>query len=572
MSDGATSQSFFEELSVFTTSHNVSEETLPLLPSVQETLAQWTSNSRYHATYFTPILRGIPRLFLATDPSISKIKKPFMDREVLLRHWLHRPLLTLYASSTPSLSLHLSLLTWVISDGWGDLFTQLEAAHLIHAHFPHFKLTLFTLIHQERTPPCCEHPFEQVLISYSGKLNGPISHSPFSREQLLILSRSDLLIEMPTAFPRIDELLASLTPTPSYLRLGENSMIDSVLYHPTTPAWSMGLHFLEKGIFIKTLPLIENDLPLRDQNLRHLLLSPFEDVANYRKHRRFQLAYTKSYRGLYLYLVAVLSSLADDPRDLDICLFQAPLLAQVLHRQFQDPLSLEFPLFQQWNIGEFHLYISPHFTHVSISSSGKRVRFIHCDQIAHDDQLLLTSFTDHLIGATGDQSVLEAIATGCPFFYDPPSFKRAFLIDLCHIAEKKLSAFPSLGQFLRLCLKDPTLSLEDDQGGWVSENCVAATHDFLSLEEDNDLAIGQALGKLLKHPDLPLAFQALQHYLANHYSMTPILKGLITRTALGKQYPFLLEQEENELKKLLQGTQTLDETLTLIARHIDEKM
>ena len=591
MKSSGSLQQFFEELTSFIDSRKELISPPPSF-SLEEELLQWAESSSYPSHCFTPILRGLPRLFLQTDLSQSTIKKPFSDRNTLIRHWLHRPLLTLYASSSLCTPIKISILTWVISDGWGDLFAQLEAAHLIHTHFPQLQLTLFTLIHKDRTPPEYDNPFEQEVILYSGELNGPMTHTPFSSEQLKILSDTDLLIEMPTAFPHIDQLLrcvglnesqqaraatqegrsiASPTPTPLHIRLGEHSMIDAVPYHPATSAWSMGLHFLEKGIFIKTLPEVAGDVPLRNRDLHNLLFSPFKNVESYRRHRSFQLAYTKNYRGLYLYLTALLSSLSEDDRDVDICFFQAPILAQLLNQQFRDPVSQELPLFKAWNVKEFHLYCSPYHTKVPIASSGKLVRFIHCVSIAHEDQLLLTSLTDHLIGVTGDQSVLEAMSTGRPFFYDPPCFKRPFLADLCQIAEKKLSEFPQLSQFFKLCLKTTSLHLDDDQAGWVSEECVEATKAFLSLEEDNDLAIGKALGNLLRDPLLSLAFQALRQYLADHYSITPILSGLISRTALFKKYPILAFQEERELEKLFQGVQTLDETLTHINRHIDEK-
>ncbi|MBS0653254.1 MAG: hypothetical protein JSR39_06970, partial [Verrucomicrobia bacterium] len=483
-----------------------------------------------------------------------------------------RPLFTLY-SKLPFFKGKIVLLTWIISDGWGDLFAQLEAAKVLNSHFPHLDLTLFTLVHKDRTPPAFEHPFEQHWIPYSGKLNGPIVHEAFSSAQLEKIADSDLLIELPTPFPYIRELLGQLKKIPSYVRIGEHSMIDTVHYHPETSARSMGLHFLEKGIFIKKAPKVDlkNRIQLKDQNLQKLLFGSFQDLEHYQTTNRFQIAYTKSFRGLCLYLTALLSSLDEDEKDIDICFFQMDLLAQSLEKKFKDPISQNYPLLKAWNIGELHIYYQQLHSIVPILGRGKRLRLIHCTSLCHDDHLFLTSITDRLIGATGDQSILEAISTGKPVFYDPPHFKRPFLRDLCLIAEKKLGSFPCLAEFFKLCLKNPSLPLEENHQGWVSEEYVETSKASVSLEEGTDTGIGKELGLLLKDPAMSHAFEALRQYLAEAYSIDPILTGLVCRALLIKQNPSLAQLEEEEVQKLLDGAQTLDETLSNIAKTLAVK-
>lgn len=560
------SPTFFEELDAFIASRDLSRDPLKSDPVLLENkLSDWIARSRFPSSFFQPILRGLPRHFQQTDPSLSKIKRAFRNENLLIRQWLDRPLLTLY-SKLPFSKGKIVLLTWIISDGWGDLFAQLEAAKVLSAYFPHLDLTLLTLVHKDRTPPACEHPFEQHWIPYSGKLNGPIVHEAFSSIQLKKISESDLIIELPTPFPHVRELLGQLKKIPDYVRIGEHSMIDTVHYHPETSARSMGLHFLEKGIFIKKISKApsKNGLHLKDQNLQKLLFGSFKDLENYQTKNRFQIAYTKSFRGLYLYLTALLSSLDEDEKDIDICFFQMDLLAQVLEKKFKEPFSQDYPLLKAWNIGELHIYYQQFHSIVPISGRGKRLRLIHCSSLCHDDHLFLTSLTDRLIGATGDQSILEAISTGKPFFYDPPHFKRPFLRDLFLIAEKKLGTFPCLAKFFKLCLKNPSLPLEENHQGWVSEEYVDTSEARVSLEENSDVGIGKALGRLLKDPALPHAFEALRYYLAEAYSIDPILTGLVCRTLLIKQNPSLVGQEEAEIQRFLDGKQTLDETLEKI--------
>ena len=624
---------FFDEISSFINANSSLQDPLESDPPLLENkLSDWIAHSTFPSNFFHPVLRGLPRQFLQTDPSISIVKRAFRNEPILIRQWLERPLLTLYSidllhnplclekseifsqvfrnclqfrisrmsrleesrreikiktcekrtilpdewgyardlkAAIPSCySIHITLLTWVIADGWGDLFCQIEAAAVLHSYFPHLKLTLFTLVHEDKDPPSYDHPFEQHRIRFTGKLNGTITIEPFSSSQLKTISQSDLVLEIPTPFPHLDKLLGQLPKIPPLARIGEHSMIDTIHYQPETSAWSMGLHFLEKGIFIKKVPQASQNLHLKNQNLKQLILGAAQDWEQYRQKNRFQIAYTKNYRGLYLYLMALLTSLDDDEKNIDICFFQMDLLAMVLEYKFKDPRSQEYLLLKAWNIGELQLYFENFQSVIPIAKSGKRVRLIHCRSLDHDDQLVLTSLSDRLIGATGDQSVLEAISTGKPFFFDPPTFKRPFLRDLLCIAEKKLQAFPCLAEFFKLCLKNPSLPLEDNQQGWVSEEYLDTVEARLSLEDNTDISIGKALGQLLKDPAMPQAFEALRQYLADSYSIEPILTGLVRRTLLIKYNPSLVKQEEAEVQKLLNGKQTLDQMLQNVSTNI----
>jgi len=562
---------FFDEINSFISSKGDLQDPLESDPALLENkLSDWIARSTFPSSFFQPVLRRLPRKFLQTDPSLSIVKRAFRNESILIRQWLKRPLLTIYSKAgiPTNDSIYITLLTWVIADGWGDLFCQFEAASVLHSYFPQVKLTLFTLVHKDKDPPSYDHPFDQHWIRFSGKLNRPITTEPFSSSQLKTISQSDLILEIPTPFPRLDKLLGQLPKIPPLARIGEHSMIDTVHYHPETSAWSMGLHFLEKGIFIKKVPRALENLQLKDQNLKQLLLGAAQDWEQYRQKTRFQIAYTKNYRGLYLYLMALLSSLDDDEKDIDICFFQIDLLAMVLEYKFKDPQSQEYLLLKAWNIGELHLYFEKFQSVIPIAKSGKTVRLIHCRSLDHNDQLVLTALSDRLIGATGDQSVLEAISTGKPFFFDPPTFKRPFLRDLLCIAEKKLQAFPCLAQFFKLCLKNPSLPLEENQQGWVSEEYLDTVEARLSLEDNTDIGIGKALGQLLKDPAMPHAFEALRQYLADSYSIDPILIGLARRTLLIKHNPSLVQKEDAEIQMLLDGKQTLDQMLLNVSTNI----
>ncbi len=554
--------SFAEEINVFIHKRHSEEAQI-----AESELALLIEQSSFPSSFFQPIVRGLPRQYLQTDPSISKIKKPFQSRSTLLRHLIDRPLLSLYSEKTLPQNAHVILFTWVISDGWGDLFAQFEAAQLLARHFPQLKITLITLVHKDTTPPQFDHPFTQHHLAYCGKINETVIHEAFSQEHLEEIESADLILEIPTAFPYMDALLKCLGKNgPLHERIGEHSLIDTVHYHPGTRARCMGLHFLEKGTFVKKAPAFSwNDISmLKTKRLLHLLIGS-ASIETYRQTHRFQFAYTKTLRGLYLYLSALLSSLKDDDRDVDICFYQIRLLAHVLKEKFEDGA------FSHWNIKEICIYFQQFQTIIPIAPQGKRVRLIHCESLPHEDVLMLTALTDDLIGATGDQSVLEAIATGKPFFFDPPAFKRPFLKDLSLIAEQKLYAFPCLSRFFRLCLKNPSLPLEENQHGYVNEEYLHILDARLSLDEDTDEKIGTALGECLKDPALPTAFAALSLHLAENYAIDPVLCGLVARALLHRRNPSLAIQEEENLSLFINGEQSLDETLIKIQMLLNQE-
>lgn len=551
---------FFEELSSFVEAQNQTADfTSYAISDLETQLSQWIAASSFPSTYFQPIIRGLPRQFLRKDINQSKIKPAFCNKHALIRQWLDRPLMTIYSQFLTSDPIHVVLFTWVISDGWGDLFAQFEAARVLLSSFKNIKLTLMTLIEKDRAVPSFEHPFDQHWIPFSGKINRDLVYQAFSHTQLQHLSEADVILEIPTPFPHMQQVLNQLTDFPTYIRLGEHSLSDTAYYHPETKARCMGLHFLEKGIFTKepsSNPSLDN-IHLNNAKLQDLLFASFPDIKTFQQAHSLQIAYTKTYRGLFLYLTALLTSLEDDVRDIDICFFQMQLMIHLIINKFQDPSSLEYPLLKNWNISRIVIYDQKNQASLFISPKGKIVRLINCAPLNHDDFLQLVSLTDRLIGATGDQSVLEAISSGKPFFFDPPGFKRPFLKDLILIAKKKLPEHPILTQFFQLCFKP----LEQSSAEWIPEDDLPIFQDCIGIDEVSDLAIAKKLGNLLKNPAIIPAFQALKEHLYHSYPLQPILCGLINRAFLLRQQPELAELEENQIQKFLEGSQSLDETL-----------
>ncbi len=470
------------------------------------------------------ILRGLPRLFDPTHREVSRIKPAFSDLTVLKRHWIDKAILYLYQLFAPPCKGSIVLITFAFPDGRGDLNTSAYTENYLKQAFPHLKISSFLFVHHSFP---CENIRRTLLYSQNPKQL--VIHEAFSKEDLKKLKQAALILEIPTAFPGTLNLKKSY-PRTSFERLGEHGFIESAPFHPAVSR-CMGLHFLEKGIFIKEKISSSFD-QLKDARL-----------SSYLGKNRFNFAYTKTARGTSLYVMTLLYAKQEDPKDLDICLFHFPYRID----------------FSRKNLGvfkgvkEFILLKKNEVQTLKIHKTGKRVRLIFCEQLSHTDVLHLTGLSEDLIGCTGDQSVLEAISTGTPFFYDPPPFKRLFLKDLQLMAENDLKQYPSLARFFRLCLKNPHLPLPEPDAGFVSEDALGCMDDRVSLEEDTDEKIAEALGDLLKKKELKEGFTALQEVLKRDHALEPLLKGLVCRSLCHRTRNDIAELEKTLNEQFVLG-------------------
>lgn len=501
--------------------------------------------------YLIPRLpRGLPSQYSIYNPTRYRAKQRFSDPIVLKKRALEKSLFALYRHQAPLIPGSIILFTWVVADGWGDYFAQLQTAEHLRKTFPTCLLNLITLIHKDKSLPYPQKT--DHLLRYTGQLNQSIIYEAFSSELHTLVHTADLLIEIPTACDSHE-----IFHSPSsffHLRIGEHSLMESLPFNPTTKAYCMGLHGLEMGIFTPAVPvdLIQKIRQFQYLPLLYLLFqtdTPQEkEILDYLKVHTFNAAYTKTFRGTYLYLHTLLLSQKEHSKRIDICFFHLELFLNVIKNRFETQEGLA--LLREWGIEKIEIYIGKEMTSIVTEGGSKVVRLIHCPSLIHEDFLTLLCFTQHLIGCTGDQSLCEAIGTKTPFFYDPPLFKRAMLKDLFAISATRLFSYPSLSRFFQLLLKSPFVSLEEPEGEWVSEDYLAAERDLLSLEEDTDLAIGNALAQTMNDPLFTKGFKALAELIQHEYAFSPLLEGMVKRALLHSRYPTFAQWEQEQIEKV----------------------
>src|SRR3990167_4847459 len=127
------------------------------------------------------------------------------------------------------------------------------------------------------------------------------------------LSKRSAIVQLPTYYPHFDSMVDKLKgmdggTMPTIESVGEYGFLESNWFHPKSHNHSMGLHFLEKGVLVRK-PLeaswrdISNPDLLRMRNPENL----------------FYLAYLSTQIGGAIYLHALLKSLQQDDRSIDLC-------------------------------------------------------------------------------------------------------------------------------------------------------------------------------------------------------------------------------------------------------------
>jgi hypothetical protein len=502
-----------------------------------------------------PIGRGLPKRYLQTNPSIHQVKASFCDVFLMRRLRMAKAIFFLYQQKKSPKRSKIAIFTWIIADGVGDYYAQQEAANVLLDKFP--DLYLISMLHKDAKVPALHRKCPHYLLRYTGKLNHPIIYEAFSDELLAKLSQTDLILEFPTAFPDMVQLLEILrknNPSLRHQRIGEHSLIESLDFTPSTGAYCMGLHALELGIFSKKNSFGKHSiLGLQYQPLFKLLITgrTQEAMESYLHSHTFNVSYTKTFRGTYLYLHMLCKGLMDHPKDIDLCFFNLDLMLRVLRERFQKEES--YPLWEQCKIGKVFIYIQTHVIPIVVSSAPKTLRMIHCPALAQDDLHRLFCFTEHLIGCTGDQTLCEAICSGTPFFYDPPPFKKAILKDLLFLAKSRIPQYPFLEHLFTLLLKNPHVMLEAADGEWISEDYMQSENDRLSLDEDSDEKIGDALASLLSDPSFKKGFLQLRDIIHREHSFDPMLEGIINRILFHKHFPALMHWEQGALSEIGKG-------------------
>ncbi len=480
------------------------------------------------------IYRGLPRLYSRESPSQSQIKKEFSHLPSLKRQALSKALFSLYSKAR--IKGKITLFTWVMNDGQGDFVAGAEAIRLLKSRLPELDIHFMALVPKQirLQPDLIEY---STLIPY--EKDCPVDLIP--REALEILRKSDLILQLPTYYPHTEELkqilkeMNSSAPCPKIEMVGEYGFIESSWFHPRSGNYSLGLHFLEKGILT-----------------RKACSASWEDVQNERlrfwrkKENHFYLAYLSTPIGGAIYLHALLKSLENDPADIDLCVPDLGWFLAFYEKQH----TASRPLLE-WGLGiaAIEIYYADTFCALELSPTGKKLRLLSPGSISSSDFRALLALSGDWVAIRGNQSFSEAVSQGKAFFYDGRGHARFFVKDLAAIAENRIADCPGTLECIRGMVQGFLYNTPvQDDSLWVDETYFQELEDWT--------AIALKMGLALQDPETFVGFKKIDKIITDEFSANAFLCHLVQRSLFHRLHPYVEQLEEDHVEKFVKNEET----------------
>lgn len=483
--------------------------------------------------YYPRIYRGLPRLYYRDQASQSHIKKNFTHLPSLKKQALAKSLFSLYGKMPAKGKV--TLFTWVINDGLGDFIAAVEVMRLLKGRLPELDLHFVGLV-QEKALAQLNLPDQSIVIPYEREC-------PFSLitpEALEVLRTSDLIIQMPTYYPHTDELKKALGPEgPKIECVGEYGFLESNWFHPKSDHYSLGLHFLEKGVLTRK-PCHANWEDVKNEQLQQWR----------RPENRFYLAYLSTPVGGAIYLHSLLKSLENDPLGIDLCVPDLGWFVQLSEKQNKAGRSiLEWEL----GVGSIEIYFQDKAYSIELAPQGKKLRLLCPGLITPGDFRALLALSGDWVAVRGNQSFSEAVSQGKAFFYDGREHARYFIKDLAALAENRIGNYPGTLQCIRGMTQGFVYNLPVEENEWVEETY------FQDLEEWTAIALH--MGLALQDPDTIAGFKALDKIIAEEFSANQFLCNLVQRGLCHRQHPHIEQLEAEQMTKFTSQTQSFGELI-----------
>ncbi len=472
--------------------------------------------------YFPRIYRGLPRLYHRDNPCRSKIKKNFTDLARLKNSSIDRAVLSLYGDFVPKVGTKVGILSWVLSDGLGDWIAAQEAGRILSERFPGLDVYLFVITQRAEMPPA---NFPTKIIRYEGDE---------TTCDLAVEFGMDFVLQIPTYFPKSEQLLENV----AHECVGEYGFLESSWFHPNSPHRSMGLHTLEKGIFIRkhqAVSFVEIEKKSLLQSLFGTEMPGPVEVELYLQKTRFHLSYLSTMMGGSIYLHSLLKMWERDEKNIDVCSPDIGWLIQWFESRQKDGLAL---LEESFGVREIVIEWQGQVHRAQVGEKGKVLRILSPGSISFSDMQKLIGLSGDWVGVRGNQSLSEAISAGKAFFYDGRDHSRYLMKDILALAENRIAGHKSAIHAFRMIGQAFLWNLPEDLELWVDD-----TH-FQQEEKMGWFAIAKELGTCMQDADAIVGFKKFGLICAEERSFGPFLCNLVQRSLMHLQYPSAKLREE----------------------------
>ncbi len=354
--------------------------------------------------------QGLPRILDPASKDYLRLKKGFENIDVLKTKILDKPLLSLF-SSKKKLTKKLLILTYVVPGGYGDLFCQKELKKLLKKTFEELEITSILCIHsQYRNKIPCE---EEILLFYD--TGQELTLDLFPSDLLSLFKTIDIVIEIPTLFPLREALKKELKKDGIWETIGEYGFIQSEHFLPHTNRRSLGLHFLEIGIFLPDVkPKSVISYPILPSG-REIDLS-----------MGFYFSYLITEYGHLFYLFLLLE--LNQKRDILLLAIDIGVYLKIIETNLEN--------LQAYPLKEIVIFYQNHKTSVNIKKEGISLKIFHTGPLSHEDFLKLMSESSEPIGVRGNLSLSEAISMKKGFVYDLLDHNLSFYYEILSLTKE----------------------------------------------------------------------------------------------------------------------------------------
>jgi hypothetical protein len=298
-------------------------------------------------------------------------------------------------------------------------------------------------------------------------------------------------------------------------------------FHPRSGHYSMGLHFLEKGVLIgkKGAVKVEN-----------------EAVKKWLKmDQPFYLADLTTPIGGAIYLHALLKSLERDPRDVHLLVPNLDWFIEFVQNREGQPILVGNLGVQQIEVR----FQEKSYVH-GIQSEGKKVKIFCPGTLSHSDVQVLMSLSQDFVAVQGDRGFSDAVSAEKAFFFDGTKLSRSFMKDLVALAENKIRG--NAVTVMRGMMNALVAQLPEEEGEWVDETYFQEKEDWIT--------IANAIGTALQQPDTIQGFKRFNAMIAKEYSANDFLCQYINRALSHKKHPKKLQFETTEMALFLSNQQS----------------
>lgn len=500
-------------------SHANLEEEIPMIASIKEYQSLGLQLSTYPRVY-----QRLPRYTLPGFPKNAFIKEEFSCQKTLRKRFVDSALLSLYRDVKLKKTHHIVLLTHVIPDGLGDLYAQKTTYTLLKNRFPNCSFTLVTFIHQQSH--FSHDDIQDPWFIYHYKWKKDLEIDKLDPTLFETLRKASLVLQIPTYFSFFDDLKAKIesldlaNPLPAFESVGEYGFINSKDFHPMTNTRCLGLHFLEKGLFL--------DAELSKKAEQIQFSSSILDLTKLKESSKLFVAYLDTEMGYQTYLHLVLHSCRENTQDITILAIDIGKFFKAIELILQDLEKLS-----TFKISKIELYFNQNTSVIPISNEGKTLRIYHTGFLKHEDFTKLLSISESPVGIRGNLSLTEAISLKKLYFYDLLEHNETLMNGLLSIAKQDAKK----------------------------------AYDYLHLAAQKNKQIDLICQK---YEDAKGDFQNLNEFLLQNYNAGFDLENLVSRALYQQENAHIQKIEQELLEKFSEKKETFANFITKVQEKINE--